>query len=261
MSARRKALVLALSSGLLVTMVTAYAFATHPRPQGATPDRDAFVVAYDPCTTPNTTHDGVYTAGSCDPPVKSSEWLQVGTFESNGAAAEFSGFVKNKVIIGDPTTPADEADVLLHAEIHDIRCTPALETSAPSKCDTTTPNAAAGPDYIGDVALVAGITLTDHRNDSADPGTVFDEAGSVVPLPVPPLPFPCTATADVTKGSDCSITVPLDLVAATLGVVLSEEGGRAVWRASSPVIVDGGSDGDTATGPNENFLVEGLFVP
>jgi hypothetical protein len=46
-----------------------------------------------------------------------------------------------------------------------------------------------------------------------------------------------------------------------LGVVLSKEGKRAVWRASSPVIVDGGSDGDAATGPNENFLVEGLFVP
>jgi hypothetical protein len=241
-------------------MVTAYAaFATHVRPQAATPDRDPFVVAYDACTSPNTTHDGAYAVGSCDPPVKSSEWLSVGTPDSNGAPANMEGFVKNKVLPGNLATPADEADVLIHVELHDIRCTPALVSSAPAKCGSA--NTDDGPDYIGNMSLVSGIVLTDHRNDnSATPGFDNDPA-TVVPLPVPPLPIGCSATADPLKGSDCSITVSADAVAAMLGVEVAKEGTRAIWKGTSPFVTDGGDDGDISTAPNETFAVEGLFVP
>ena len=36
---------------------------------------------------------------------------------------------------------------------------------------------------------------------------------------------------------------------------------RAIWALGRVRVFDGGADGDTATGPNTLFAVQGVFVP
>ena len=58
-----------------------------PRPAGASPLRASLVPAYNACTSPNRTHGPGLAFPSCNPPVRSSGPLTVGTPDANGFAA------------------------------------------------------------------------------------------------------------------------------------------------------------------------------
>jgi hypothetical protein len=211
---------------------------TYIRPKAAAPTRVSLVPAYFPCATANRTHGPPLAFRSCNPPMPISKYLTVGTPDSNGQPAKSIGLVRYGVHIGDPATPADEADVRIIVSVTDVR----------SKSDLS--------DYAGELALSQGLRLTDRDNTpypgGPGPGTVTDTTL--------PITIPCAATADTTVGSTCAIDTTVDAIVP--GTV--KEGARAVWELAQVKVYDGGSDGDaetTAGADNTLFMDEGLFVP
>ena len=103
--------------------------------------------------------------------------------------------------IGNPSTPADEADVMLDASITDVH-----------RIDMTT-------DYLGTLEAVTQLRITDKLSgtSAADPGSMLD-----YPLE---LRMPCTPVAG-TPGSTCAAVTSAD--ALVPGLVT--EGKRAVWQ-------------------------------
>ena len=65
-----------------------------PRPAGASPLRASLVPAYNACTSANRTHGPALAYPSCNPPVRSSGPLTVGTPDANGFAANSVSFVR-----------------------------------------------------------------------------------------------------------------------------------------------------------------------
>jgi hypothetical protein len=213
-----------------VATVTGY-----PRPKAASPLRSPFVIAYEPCTVPNRTHGPPLVFGSCNPPVQSSAQLTVGTADVNGKVTNSVGSVRYDVIVGNPSTPADEADVHITVNITDVR----------KKSDLS--------DYTGELQLAAPIEITD-RNNAVTPGGGTDSATGDADLPAT---VPCVPTVDTSIGSACSLSTTLDAISP--GTVV--EGKRAVWALGKINLFDGGSDGVASTSPNTLFATEGLFIP
>ena len=213
----------------LVVEVTNEAYA---RPQGASPLRVPLVPSYAPCTEPNRVHGSPLAHPSCAPPVRRSSALTVGTPDSNGAPANSNGFALLKVDVGDPATPADEADVTIALQLSDVRKASGLLA-----------------DYDGELQFRPTLRLTDRVSQAAGTSTVDD-----FPLPVT---VPCVATVDPLRGSDCNITTTADAV--TPGLV--DEGSRAIWELSGTDVLDGGADGDVDTPGNSVFVRSGIFVP
>jgi hypothetical protein len=210
----------------------------YARPKGATPLRAALVLAYKECTAPNRLHGPPALGGgaadaSCAPPVQASDFLTVGTADANGRAANSVGSVIYTTLTGNPSTPADEADVKLEVSITDVR----------RKSDLA--------DYTGELVADAGLRLTDRFNGSApiDTGTVADMSFPIV--------VPCVGTSDTAIGSTCSVTTTADSLVP--GAVV--EGSRAIWQLGQVVVNDGGADGQAATAPNTTFAREGIFIP
>ena len=85
----------------------------YPRPAGATPLRVSLVTAYDECTAPNRTHGPPLDFDSCNPPTRTSDHLTVGTADSNGQVVRYEGHVRLNTIVGNPSTPGDQADVAI----------------------------------------------------------------------------------------------------------------------------------------------------
>jgi hypothetical protein len=234
MSARSAFAVMALAFTALA--LASPAAATHARPKGAAPLEATFTVAYQQCTAPNRTHGPPLAFPSCSSPQQTSPWLTVGTGDSNGQPAKSVSKVKYGVKVGDPMTPADEADLRIQATINDVR----------NRSDLT--------DYTGEVQVTAQMRITDHWNAPA-PGGGPDPA-TVVDLPLP-FNVTCAATADTTVGSTCDVDTTLDTVIPNA----VPERKRAIWELNQVQVTDGGGDGQVATAPNTLFMVEGLFVP
>lgn len=256
MSARRMGIVLALGA-LLSMAVVAVAIATHERPAGATPDRDALVPAFEACPSGppggpiNASHE-ILGLPSCVPPAQDSDYLTVGTFDANGALPKSQGYFKKTAIMGTPGPPED-ADIGLEFSLTDVRCRPALATATPAVCaDANTDD---GADYSGELnARLEVARITDHANGgSGTPAsTVFFSQQVTVP---------CAPTVgNTTKGSLCSLSTTLDAIAGA-GAVL--EGERQNWEFFPARVFDGGSDGDVdTTGDGEDvFVADGIFVP
>ncbi len=93
----------------------------YPRPKGASPMRVSLVPAYQACTSPNRTHGPPLAFGSCSPPAQASGQLTVGSPDANGPPAKSVSHLRVNPLRGDPSTPADEADVRLRAQINDVR--------------------------------------------------------------------------------------------------------------------------------------------
>src|SRR5207247_1911274 len=87
----------------------------------ASPTYLSLVPAYAPCTAPNRTHGPPLSYDACAPPARSSSQLTVGTADSNGAPTKSVAYLRLAAIVGDPSTPADEADVSLAAGATDVR--------------------------------------------------------------------------------------------------------------------------------------------
>ena len=227
----------------------------YPRPRSATPVRVSLVPAYEECTTPDRTHGPPLAYPSCrlsnvggtsDP---ESPHLTVGTPDSNAAAAQFTGFVRMKVAVGDPATPADEADVRLEASMVDVRCYSAV--FGPPHC--TRANTQDGPDYDGELEARVSLRLTDKDNTphpgGPGPATVTDTTFA--------FPIQCAQTEDADIGGSCSAATTAD--ALIPGAV--KERARAVWQLGALEVHDGGPDGDAETAPNTPFLRQGVYIP
>ena len=204
----------------------------YPRPKSATPLRASLVPAYRPCSSPNRTHGPALSFPSCAPPRDASSLLTVGSPDANGKVASSVGSVRMAVVVGDPGTPADEADVRLDVSITDVRRASDLA------------------DYAGELGLGLGVRITDRLNgpSQSEPATTEDSTF--------PVTVPCAATAGE-PGGTCALTTTFDAVAP--GSV--PEGKRAIWALDAIELTDGGADGLAATGPDAVFARQGLFIP
>jgi fermentation-respiration switch protein FrsA (DUF1100 family) len=205
----------------------------YARPKGATPMRLALVPAYQECTAPNDTHGAPLAFGSCNPPGLTSTNLTVGTFDANGQAANSIGYVRYDTLLGDPTTPADEADVAVTMSLSDVRQTSDLA------------------DYAGELKETTSLRITDRAS-----GPTTDESATVQDVPYP-VTVPCATTPDPATGSTCSIATTVDAI--TPGA--AQEGKRAIWELGQVQVLDGGPDGLVSTADNSLFAVQGVFVP
>jgi Tol biopolymer transport system component len=208
-----------------------------PRPGGGTPVVVPFVPAYQQCTPPtqNSNHIAPLALDSCSPPVQQSNLLTTSTI------GQMQGHARLDVQIGNPATPADEADVQIDTQISDVR------------------NASSQTDYAGELILRGTIRLTDRASGFGGVSATTEDTNFDVPLP-------CTPTAVSPRGSDCGITTTAD----TLVPGFAKEGKRAVISASFKVL-DAGADGDVTppsgcpptcgTGDEQTFLDQGVFAP
>jgi hypothetical protein len=202
----------------------------------------SLVPAYRQCTSPNRTHGAPLDFGSCAPPQQTSDALTVGTPDANGAAANSVGRALFRTVAGDPTTTADEADVLVDATLTDVRCRLALSAYC---------TGGALSDYRGGLELSSVLRITDRRSGGAarDPGTGFDVLSFSVPIP-------CTPTPSTKVGSTCETHTSLDALAP--GTI--QESKRSIWELDQITVRDAGID-DPQVDAYATFAVQGLFVP
>jgi len=212
-----------------------------PRPKAASPLQTALVAAYQTCSSPNRTHGPPLAHPSCNPPVRSSAPLTVGTPDANGFGANSTAFARYSVKPGNLSTSADEADVKITASITDVR------------------NHPAGTDYTGQVLLTAQLTITDNDNAAETPEPATTEAR---PFEVP---VQCSATADTTRGGACALTTSYDAVIP--GAVSERQ--RAIWALGQIQVRDAGPNGTgyascpptCGDGDETVFMRQGIFVP
>jgi hypothetical protein len=207
---------------------------TYPRPGGGSPARVSLVPEYAECTLPNSKHVEPLDLDSCSPPTLASSLL---TTSTTGIG---SGSAKVEVVPGLPSTPADEADVLITATASDVRL------------------ASDGSDYAGQLALSTGLRVTDRRNGPAgdEPATAEDFQFS--------MPFNCVPTGG-TSGSTCTLATTADTVLPGFAA----ESKRTVISAFSLAVEDAGANGsfgsgcplDCGDGDEGVFLRQGLFTP
>jgi hypothetical protein len=205
----------------------------YARPRGATPMKISLVNAYTECTSPNRVHGPPLASPSCNPPAPTSPNLTVGTPDANSRTANFTGLIGFDVVLGNPGTPADEADVTITANLGDVR----LASTA---------------DYTGDLQAVVTLQMTDRLNG---PGT--NEVGTTSSVPFS-FTIPCTATGGTGNvGSNCTLNTSADAVLP--GVVTEIK--RSIWEFGDVKVYDGGPDGQVSTPGNSLYLRQGLFVP
>jgi WD40-like Beta Propeller Repeat len=200
----------------------------YPRPKGATPLQTSLVPAYKPCTTPDRTHGAPLAFGSCSLPQQTSTYLTVGTPDSNGLAPSSRGNVRYTTVVGNPSTPANEADLKIDVDIVGVLNKVVLTS------------------YSGQLRADVGVRITD-RNNTPNPSTST--------ATVQDTSFPVTVTC---ASGSCSVATTANAVMP--GAVL--EGKRAVWELGQVKVYDGGADGvASTTGDNTLFMDEGVFVP
>jgi TolB protein len=206
----------------------------YPRPQAASPMRVSLVPAYAPCAAPNRRHGPPLSFESCAPPWQLSGTLMVGA--ATGSESGSVGFLKIRTRMGDPSTPADEADVTVWLRITDVR----------KRLD--------GSDYSGELGISFPFRLTDRLSST---GLTASTAGTVQGDISLTASAPCAPTADAATGSTCELST-------TAGALVPggvPEGARSIWELGAIEISDGGNDGDADTEPNSPLAKPGVFVP
>ena len=222
----------------------------YARPKAATPVGVSLVPAYLACAPAgaNRTHGPPLAYPSCHPAALLSQYLTVGTADSNGQPTLFLGSIKFKTLPGDPATSADDADVEIQTSMTDIRCRVGVvedpETEGyPCRSGALT-------DYTGEVQLLVRARITDKPPTGPRTGTVQDiELRASVP---------CVATPTSAAGSTCALSTTMDsLIPGSVS-----EGRRAIWTLGRIEVLDAGVDGDADTLANNGlFAVQGVFVP
>ena len=208
--------------------------ASYARPMGAGPFHASLVPAFSPCSSPSENHGAPLSFGSCANPRQVSPDVTIGTQDTNGLESNSVGMVHLDVVRGDPSTPADEADVVVRASVTDVRDTLNLS------------------DYTGELEGRLSVRITDQAT-----GSGADEAGTVEDTPLS-VAIPCGETPDPTSGGYCGVLTTVD--AQIPGAV--GEGRRSIWELGDVQVFDGGSDGLAATHDgNSLFARQGLFVP
>ena len=213
----------------------------YPRPAGASPFRASLVPAYKQCVFANNQHGAPASFISCSPPKQHSSHLTVGTVNANGQASQASGSVRIEVI--DTTLPTEDDQFTV--SLTDVRCQ-----------GTSGGCAGSMEDYAGDVQANATFRITDRYN-----GGVLDDPATVIDFPFS-WSIPCTATGASglpnAIGSTCaSVTTANALIP---GFV--KFGERQIIELGQMKVFDGGADGSTATGSDNNlFQIQGIFNP
>ena len=222
----------------------------YPRPRGASPLVVSLVPAFQQCTSAsaNSVHAPPLAFPSCNPPVQTSTYLTVGTPDANGQAANSVGSVRITAIPGNPSTPANEADIALSASVTDVRCMHL------TLCASTIPGAA----YQGELDVQASVQITDRdsRGSAIGPST-FSPKDRYITDPFLHFPASCAQTDDPSVGSTC-------LGATTLNAVVPgavQEGQRAIWELGQIQVFDGGADGVAQASDAKLFMDQGVFVP
>lgn len=211
------------------------------RPKGATPLYASLVPAYAQCgAQANRQHGAPLSFPSCAPPQQLSSHLTVGTPDANGAAARSVGSVLYRAQVNASPAPND---VLIDVRTTDVRCKTAPATTCAGA------NAAAGPDYAGELRETANLRITDHDYSPSDSGTTQD-----TPFPAT---VPCAPTADVQVGSTCALSTSANSLIP--GAVTT--GDRAIWGIGQVQLFDGGSSGVAGASDATIFEVQGLFIP
>ncbi len=152
----------------------------YPRPGGGTPLRVPLVPEYNRCTSPNSNHISPLNSPSCSPPVESSQVLTTASTGRQSASARYD------VLVGNPSTPADEANVRIVASATDVICK-ATNAACPG---------GAGTDYTGRVVLATTMRITDRQSGAAEAGTVVERELYA--------PFTCVANGTAV-GSTCTV--------------------------------------------------------
>ncbi len=212
-----------------------YLASGYPRPKGATPLRVPLVPAYAQCTSPNRQHGPPLAFGSCNPPQLTSGQLTIGTPDANGQAANSAGSVRFGVVVGNPSTPENEADVEVVVSITDVR------------------NKVGLSDYTGELRMDPGVRMTDRYN-----GPSGTEPATVVDIPFP-IDVPCAATASTSVGATCAVNTSFNAVSPS--AVVDSRRARAVLELGAVSVYDGGADNQVSTSPNTLFARQGVFVP
>ena len=88
---------------------------SYARPKGAQVVRLPLVPAYKQCQTSDRQHGPPLAFPSCSSPAGTSNFLTVGF---DGSISESTGHVKYGVTVGNPATPANEADVAVTCLAH-----------------------------------------------------------------------------------------------------------------------------------------------
>ncbi len=131
---------------------------------------------------------------------------------------------------GNPSTPADEADVEITVSVTDVH------------------NRSGLSDYQGELRAISSLRITDRGGGVLQ--TVTDQQFSWT--------VPCTSTPTTTVGSACTVTTSADAIVP--GSV--SEGLRTIWQMGQVQVQDGGEDGVASTvNDNTLFMKQGIFVP
>jgi Arylsulfotransferase (ASST) len=202
------------------------------RPRGTSKVRIPLIPAFAQCTAPNSTHGAPLDFDSCSPPAAASSFLTVGTTDANGALARSSGSVVYKVIVGDSSTPANEADVSMTFDLSDVRRKVGLV------------------DYAGELQVRDAVRITDRLNGPLknEPATLEAQF---------PVTVPCAVTVALGTGATCSLSSTFNAIVP--GVVV--EGKRANWELGQLQVFDGGSTGTAGASDSTLFETQGIFVP
>jgi Tol biopolymer transport system component len=198
----------------------------YPRPKGASPLQVSLVPAYQPCTAPNRTHGPPLAFPSCAPPQRTPGQLTIGTADSNGKPTKSVSIVQIGVRPGNPSTPADEADLRLFGTVNDVRVASDLS------------------DYTGQLEARMSLRITDKDNTPhpGGPGAATTQDLSYS------FPIPCSATSDTTVGGECSF----ETTAEAFAPGLVKELRRSIWQLGDLRVYDGSGG---------LFMTQGVFVP
>jgi len=210
----------------------------YPRPKSASPIRASLVPAYRACNPDEAAlvHGPPLAHPSCGSPAQASGYLTVGTPDANGTGANSVGAVRLNAI-GEPSpidpNNGDQADIGLQLSMTDVR------------------DAATLADYGGALRAEMTLRLTDQQSSPSGlaSATVTDTT----------LAFdaPCTPTAAATVGATCAVSTTAEALVPSM----ITERRRGIFELGRVRVFDGGADGDTATGPDTLFAVQGIFVP
>jgi hypothetical protein len=242
---RRRLLAAVLGAALMVVVaVASVGQASHIRPKGATPIREALVPGYRPCVAPNRTHNPPLALPSCNPPVHTSPNLTTGTADANGLPANMTSAVRLDMLI---PAAVGAPDLRIQIGINDQYCLPSFT----GPCINTGESL---DDFVGGLNVHFDFRITDHFNSVSGGGGT--DPATMVDLPID-ANVACTAVAGGPPGGQCQVVTSMN--ALVPGSVPSSR--RTVWEVMNLLVEDGGSDGDPATTPNATWLVRGLFQP
>jgi hypothetical protein len=137
-------------------------------------------------------------------------------------------------MLGDPSTPANEADVAISLAVSDVRDRMRNDDA-----------------YLGQIQASPVLRISDRRNGS---GATFTDPATTVDMP---FSFGIACVPTPSAGSNCAVTTSANAIIP--GAVVESE--RTVWQVLRVDVNDGGPDGIAATADNTLFETEGLFVP